>query len=122
MAGSPCCRPTRHRESKTEFADLLRRWHDDTREETIGDLRRNCVTKWLTVSATGNRCVVHADTSRVAIRRYLELVAKFGPDPGWRVERGRRETLNKVCVEPDGSPTPGLFIYTARTFGSPTVI
>lgn len=112
-----------HCDTKQKFADILRRWYENTNEDTIGDLRSHYgVTTWMTVSASGHRCVVHADTSRDAIRRYLELVEDHGPDLSWRVERGRRGTLNKVCVELNGAPTPGLFIYTARAFESPASI
>lgn len=102
-----------HCESKTAFADLLRRWYDETTEKTLGDLDQHPgVTTWVKVRTSGHDVRVHADTNRDAVRRYLELVSELGPELPWRVERGRRGTLNKVVVEPDGQPTKGLFIYT----------
>jgi len=101
-----------HCESKAEFAELLRRWYDSTDEKTIGDLTVvKGVTSWVTVRTGGRDFRVHADTSRDGIRRYLELVGLHGATLPWHVERSRSGKINKVCVEPDKSPTKGLFVY-----------
>lgn len=106
--------------SKTAFAELLRRWYDETAEKTIGDLDRYPgVTTWVKVRTSGYGVRVHADTNREAVRRYLELVSEIGPELPWRVDRGQRGTLNKVAVEPDGTPTKGLFIYTIEPLPHP---
>lgn len=100
-------------DSKTAFAELLRQWYDETEETTIGDLSTHPgVTTWVKVRSSGHDVRVHADTNRAAVRRYLELVSELGAELPWRVEHGTRGTLNKVCVEPSGVPTKGLFIYT----------
>ena len=112
-----------HCASKTEVAELFRRWYDETGERTIGDVGKYPgVTTWVTVRTGGHEARIHADTNRDAVRRYLELVAELGPELPWMVRRGGRGTLNKVCVEPDGSPTKGLFIYTMVPVPEPIVI
>jgi hypothetical protein len=110
-------------DSKTAFAELLRRWYSDTEEKTLGDLDRYPgVTTWVKVRTSGHDVRVHADTNRDAVRRYLELVSELGPELPWRVERGQRGTLNKVVVDPDGQPTKGLFIYTIEPLPHPMTI
>ena len=70
----------------------------------------------------GREVGLHADTSRDAVRRYLELAAERGPSLSWRVRRGARGTLNKACIEADGSPTKGLFLYTVEELSEPLEI
>lgn len=112
-----------HCESKAEFAELLRRWYDSTDERTIGDLTQvKGVTTWVTIHTGGRDFRVHADTNRDGIRRYLELVGLHGPSLQWRVEPSQRRNINKVCVEPDGAPTKGLFIYAMKELDEPTVV
>jgi hypothetical protein len=99
--------------SKQEFEQLLRTWYDETEERTLGDLDTHPgVTSWIFVTASGHEVKVHADTNRDAVRRYLELVGERGPGLIWHVRHGNRGTLNKVCIEPDATPTKGLFMYT----------
>lgn len=64
---------------------------------------------------------MHADTSRDAVRRYLE-VGERGPGLTWHVVHGQRGTLNKICVEADGVPTKGLFLYTVEPLLEPLSI
>lgn len=109
-----------HCESKAEFAELLRGWYDSTDEKTIGDLTAvTGVTTWVTVRTGGRDFRVHADTSRDGIRRYLELVGLHGPTLAWHVEPSRSGNINKVCVEPDKSPTKGLFVYATTPLDEP---
>jgi hypothetical protein len=110
-------------ESKEALAELLRGWYDGTAERTIGDVGNHPgVTTWVRARAGGHDVRIHADTTRDAVRRYLELVGQYGPNLPWRVERGLRGTINKVCVEPGGLPTKGLFIYTTEPKPHPMVI
>lgn len=109
-------------DSKLEFEQLLRRWYDETDERTLGDLGSYPgVTPWIFVKTGGHEVRAHADTSRDAVRRYLELVAERGPGLAWQVTRGQRGTLNKICVE-DGAPTKGLFLYTVEPLPEPLSI
>lgn len=109
--------------SKSEFARLLRNWHQTTKEETVGDkVRYPGVTPWIFVETIGHIVRVHADTTREAVSRYLALVSELGEDLPWKVARGQRGTLNKVCIEPDGSATPGLFLYTVEPLEEETSI
>lgn len=112
-----------HCASKAEFSALLRHWYDATDEKTIGDLGQVAgVTTWITVRAGGHDIVVHADTKRDGVRRYLELASQHGPELPWRVQPSSKGKIDKVCVEPDGSPTKGLYIYTAGVLKEPVVV
>jgi hypothetical protein len=112
-----------HCASKAEFSALLRHWYDGTDEKTIGDLDQvKGVATWVTVRTGGCDVRVHADTNRDGVRRYLELVGLHGPELPWRVERSQKGNINKVCVEPDATPTKGLFIYTMEPLEEPGVI
>lgn len=110
-------------DTKLEFEHLIRQWYDETLENTLGDLTKYPgVTPWIFVRTSGRDVRVHADTSRDAVRRYLELLGESGTSLSWQVRRGARGTLNKVCVEPDGSPTKGLFLYTVEPSPDPLEI
>ena len=114
----------RHCASKAEFSALMRHWYDGSDEKTIGPLGQvEGVTTWITVRAGDHKIVVHADTKREGIRRYLELVSQYGPELPWRVQPNRRSgKINKVCVEPDGGETTGFYVYTARPLKEPAVV
>jgi uncharacterized protein DUF262/uncharacterized protein DUF1524 len=109
--------------SKPEFEELLTTWFNDTDELTIGDIERYPgLTTWVRVLTGGHEVHVHADTTRSAVGRYLELVSQLGRGIPWHVRYGVRGSLNKICIEPDGSPTSGLFLYTASPLSAPTDI
>jgi hypothetical protein len=103
--------------SKIEFERLLRSWYDETDERTLGDAGVG-VTTWIVVSVGGRDVRVHADTTRDAVRRYLELVAERGPGLPWLIRQGQKGTLNKVWIEATGA-TKGLFLYTAEVLAEP---
>jgi hypothetical protein len=109
--------------SKRQFEEALKRWHDGTDDPTIGDtVRYPGVTTWVRVLTAGVEIHVHADTTREAIGRYMELVSQRGYGLPWHVRQGRGGKINKVCIEPDETATKGLFVYTAAPLSEPTDI
>ena len=110
--------------SKAEFSALLRHWYDGTEQKTIGDLDQvKGVATWVTVRTGGRDVRVHADTNRDGVRRYLDSSACTGQScPGGWSEAAEKGNINKVCVEPDATPTKGLFIYTMEPLEEPGVI
>jgi hypothetical protein len=110
----------KHCASKAEFAALMRHWYDGSDEKTIGDLGQVAgVTTWITVRAGSHSIVVHADTKREGVRRFLELVSEYGPEFPWRVGPSRTGKIDKVFVEPDGSETKGFYVYSAKPLKEP---
>ncbi len=103
--------------SKLEFEELLRSWYDETDERTLGEAGVGVAT-WIVVNVGGRDVRVHADTTREAVRRYLELGAERGPGLPWLIRHGQKGTLNKVWIETTG-PTKGLFLYTAEVLAEP---
>jgi hypothetical protein len=109
--------------SKSVFVLLLQKWYETTAEETVGDKKLYPkITPWIFVETGGFKVRVHADTTREAVGRYLALASELGKDLPWRVRKGKQGTLNKVCIEPDGGPTKGLFMYTVKELSEPTSI
>src|SRR5437762_2790177 len=99
--------------SKKEFAQLLQKWYQTTDEATVGKFDGEMgITHWITVQANGCEVRVNSDTKRKAVERYLALVAEHGADFPWTVTSNQRGELNKVCIEPNGKPTKGLYLYT----------
>ncbi|HEY7076361.1 MAG TPA: hypothetical protein VH418_13370 [Solirubrobacteraceae bacterium] len=112
-----------HCASKAEFSALMRHWYDGSDEETVGDLGQvQGVTTWITVRAGTHTIVVHADTKREGVRRYLELVSQHGPEFPWRVGPSRTGKIDKVFVEPDGSATAGFYVYSAKPLKEPAAV
>lgn len=40
----------------------------------------------------------------------------------WQVRPNRNGRINRVCIEPDGSDTPGFYLYTKQALESPAFL
>jgi hypothetical protein len=109
-------------ETKAEFTELLRWWLENTTEDTIGDGGAFRGKAWIWVRAGGERCHLNADSTRKGMTRYLELARELGPGFPWHVIANNRGRVNKVVIEPDKTPTPGLFLYVETELQSPATL
>jgi hypothetical protein len=104
---------------KREFADLLRRWHDQSRAKTIGDVGSYGGTACITVDLGGDDVVLNVDTKRGAVTTYLDHVRRRGPDLPWRVVANNRGTVNKVIFSDDPADAAGWYHYLRKALAQP---
>lgn len=104
---------------KREFADLLRRWHDESRAKTIGDVGSYGGTACITVDLGGDDVVLNVDTKRSAVTTYLDHVRRLGPDLPWRVVANNRGTVNKIIFSDDPAEAAGWYHYLRRALAQP---
>jgi len=102
--------------SKREFASLLRRWHDESRAKTIGDVGSFGGTACITARLGDHDVVLNADTKRSAVAAYLDHVRRLGPDLPWRVVANSRGTLSKVVFSDDPA---GWYHYLRHPLAQP---
>ncbi len=107
--------------SKGEFTELLRAWHRDTDEPTIGDTGTYGRQQWLWVDVGGLELHLNADTKRVGVERYLERVARSGPEQPWYVVPNRNGRINRVAP---GVPEPiaGFYLYSREPLVAPVTV
>ncbi len=108
--------------SKEEFTEVLQQWFLEAMEPTVGDVGTYGRRAWLWVTLAGHEIHLNADTKRNAVRRYLDLVRTHGAHMPWHVRPNRNGILNKVCVEPDGTETPGFYLYLRQPVEQQTTI
>jgi hypothetical protein len=104
---------------KREFADLLRRWHDQSRAKTIGDVGSYGGTACITVDLGGDDVVLNVDTKRGAVTTYLDHVRRLGPDLPWRVVANNRGTVNKVIFSDNPADAAGWYHYLRKALAQP---
>jgi hypothetical protein len=99
--------------SKPDLYELLYRWHRETNSRTLGEVGTfgGQVWIWLELPDLPRRARLNADTSREAVRDYLDDVARRGADVPWRVITNRRGSMNKVTFTDDGRLIPGWYCY-----------
>jgi hypothetical protein len=102
--------------SKREFASLLRRWHDESRANTIGDVGSFGGTACITAHLGDHDVVLNVDTKRSAVAAYLDHVRRLGPDLPWQVVANSRGTLNKVVFSDDPA---GWYHYLRHPLAQP---
>lgn len=85
-----------HFRSRGELIDALRRWHDDTDEDTIGDLKFGRAP-WLSFDTSAGIADLNADTRRTAIERMLRSISKA--DAPWQVIENNRGKVNKIVFD-----------------------
>lgn len=107
--------------SKREFTDVLRAWHANTDEQTIGQTGTYGRQAWLWVDLGGREFHLNADTKRRGVEEYLQRVARNGVDQPWHVVPNRNGLINRVA--PGGpDPIPGLYLYSKEPLVAPMVL
>jgi hypothetical protein len=109
-------------EDRRDFVGLLRWWLEQTDEKTIGEVEPFPGRPWVLVEAGSTRCHLNADTARVGVRRFLELVRQHGDDLEWRVVANQRGKVNRVALGPDAELVEKFYLYTDDEMPAPTVL
>lgn len=104
-----------HFRSQDELVGALQRWHTDTDEETIGDLKFGRAP-WLSFDTSAGIADLNADTRRTAIERMLRHPSKA--DASWQVIENNRGKVNKIVF--DISDThEGWYAYLREPLAAP---
>ncbi len=104
---------------KREFADLLRRWHNQSQAKTIGDVGSFGGTACITLRLGDHDVVLNVDSKRSAVATYLDHVRRLGPDLPWRVVANNRGTVNKVVFSDDPADAAGWYQYLRTPLAQP---
>ncbi len=104
---------------KREFADLLRRWHNQSQAKTIGDVGSFGGTACITVRLGDHDVVLNVASTRSAVATYLDHVRRLGPDLPWRVVANNRGTVNKVVFSDDPADAAGWYQYLRTPLAQP---
>ena len=110
--------PGRRCTSKREFTEVLRAWHSDTDERTIGETGTYGRRAWLWIDLGGREFHLNADTKRHGVEAYLERVARNGADQPWHVVPNRNGLINRVAPG-HLDPIPGLYLYAKEALVAP---
>jgi hypothetical protein len=98
--------------SKQEFTTLLRRWYECTSEDVIGPSASQGRTPWLWLQVGDVECHLNADTKRLGVQRYLELVERHSPGMAWHIRLNQNGiNINKVCFGPGIERIRGFYLY-----------
>jgi len=106
--------------SKSALADLLARWYRETTEETIGPDVTFGGQEWVCVDLQPHPVKLNADTSREAVRAYLDDVADGGAEVPWHVVANERSgRVNRVLYRADRTAARGWYCYLVREVAEP---
>jgi len=103
--------PRSHAVSRAEFHRRLRSWLDDTDESIVGPNDVPGVTPWLHVRDNDRLFALHADTTRDAVRRYMDLVSLHGDELKWEVTTSRRGNPTALLYGPQGVRHTPFYFY-----------
>jgi hypothetical protein len=105
--------------SKEEFTIRLRGWYENTTEDIIGGAAPQGRAPWLWVQIGEVECHLNADTKRLGVRRYLELVERYGSTMLWPVRFNQSGiNINKVCFGPGAERIRGFYLFTSPPFSA----
>lgn len=102
-----------HPITRQAFHNLLKDWHSSSIEERIGDPDVRGQTAWIWVSDGAAAYYLNADTKRVAVKEYLDLISRYGNDFEWYIVLNSRGRLNKVAFGSDKRIIKGFYLYVA---------
>lgn len=106
-----------HFRSRSELVAELQRWHDDTDDDSIGDLKFGRAP-WLSFDTSAGIADLNADTRRTAIERMLRGSTAHAP---WQVIENNRGKVNKIVF--DTSDThEGWYAYLRQPLAAPQEI
>ncbi|HXG85140.1 MAG TPA: hypothetical protein VNI84_14060 [Pyrinomonadaceae bacterium] len=101
--------------NKQSFHNLLKDWFENSTEERIGDPNVRGQLAWIWVSDEAKKYHLNADTKRVAVKEYLELVKQLGNDIEWQIVLNNRGKLNKVAFGSNKQSIKGFYFYVLST-------
>ena len=82
-----------------------------TKDEIVGAPASAGVATWVYVSDGGLTYGLHADASRAAVARYLELVDTNGEDLEWTPVPNQRGKLNAIAYGPEKLRLTAFYFY-----------
>lgn len=98
--------------SKQHLAVLLRGWLDGSPADTIGEIGTYGGKAWLWIELGDRRARLHADTTRTAVRAYLDSVTRHGATARWYVVENRHGRINKLLYAVPGEvDATGWYCY-----------
>ena len=108
---------------KRQFADLLRRrWYDDSRAATIGDVGNFGGRRCIAIALGDHTAVLNVDTKRTAVAARLQQVQLNGVNVPWQVVANARGTVNKVLFSDEPTDAAGWYLYLHKPLPSPTTL
>jgi hypothetical protein len=106
-----------HFTSRAELVRALKRWVEESDEDTIGDLSFKRAP-WISFDTSAGIADVNADTRRDAIER---LPRQASGDRPWHVIENRRGSINKIVFDLSDSHE-GWYAYLRQPLGAPQEI
>ena len=99
--------------TKGEFHERLRSWFHNTDDHVIkADVLGP--TAWVHVRDGSEIFILHADTPRHAVDRYLRLVSRYGDEMEWQVATSQRGKPTAVVFGPDRIRDTSFYLYRAE--------
>jgi hypothetical protein len=96
--------------AKREFHERLRRWIENTDDHVIKpDVLPP--TAWVHVRNGSDVFILHADTPRDAVSRYLQLVSSYGDGIEWHITTGQRGNRTSALFGPDRVAVKSFYLY-----------
>lgn len=105
--------------SKQELVLLLEGWLARSPAVTVGDVGSYGRKPWVWIDLGGRRARLHADTTRAAVRNYLDHVRVHGADADWHVVANNRGWINKILFAPPGGDASGWYCYLTEDYAAP---
>ncbi|MDQ3533452.1 MAG: hypothetical protein M3456_14000 [Actinomycetota bacterium] len=106
-----------HFRDRADLVDALKRWFEQTDEDTIGDLSYGRAP-WLNFDSPAGLADLNADTRRTAIERMLAH-ARRAPDAPWEVIENNRGKVNKIVFDTNDTHE-GWYAYLREPLAAPT--
>jgi hypothetical protein len=97
--------------TKVEFHDRLARWYRETADAYVGDPDADRRTTWIWVRDGHRLARLFADTTRGAVRDYLDLLTKHRGVVDWHVVASATGQLTKVAFGPNHVTLDGFHLY-----------
>ena len=102
-----------------ELHQALSDWLARSEQETIGDVDSYGGRPHVRIRIKGLDAVLNADTTRSAVREYLSLADRHGPDMSWQVVANNRGRVNKAVPIPAGKTIRGWYCYLVAPLDAP---
>ena len=103
-----------HFNSRGELVEALKKWLEESDDETIGDTKF-ARAPWLNFDSSAGIVDLNADTSRQAVQRMLQKGASGEP---WHVIENQRGNINKVVFHQSDSHE-GWYAYLREPLSAP---
>jgi hypothetical protein len=97
--------------TKAQFHAALRDWLDTTKDAVVGPEAVDGRTPWVHVRDADKLFALHADTSRDAVTRYIQLLDLRGGDLAWEIVASQRGNMTAVAYGPRKVRIKPFYLY-----------